>query len=499
MSDHFISIERAENDLLDCAAYLAERIRSGDGHAEAMKAIIPQFLAKNDVDLAAELANAIDDPHSRDKFLIAVAVKCAEIDDEDYGLQLADAIEDHGLQSQAFERIGLILAGKGKIERASEVGDLMGHSDFVDAAIAVHEASAGNEVAAEETIVNIEFPTARVSALQQIGASQIDAGKTAEGIATIEEAVAAAGEIEHDEEQIRTLCELGNVFLDAKANDKAIETYDLARSIAETLTNQHRERFLVMCAMGFLNAGSIELADRTLDLVTDKTQMASAMLAFARYYWAKDEKDEAVDSLEEAYAIIRSQRDTETRDSRARNALFTTISTQFAAFEKPERAVEAGLENADPNEQMNALVQIAQIMTIKKQDALARDTLSQIEDDSSRLMALIGMADAKRKLDDAPAAIEILDEAASLAETVPQFSARSEVLNEIADRFVALEQPEKVRAVALENLNVIAQIRDETSRAAAIANLAAIYSSAGIEPQENEKIAMRGFAVQATV
>lgn len=494
MSDHFISRERAEKDLLDCAAFLAERIKSSDGHAEAMNTIIPQYLAKGDVDLAAELANAIDDPFSRDKLLIAVAVKCAEVDDEDYGLQLAEAIEDHGLQSQAFERIGLILAVKGKLDRAAEVGSLMGHSDFVDAAIAVQEASAGKEAAATETVENIEFPTARVAALQQIGSSQIDSGKTAEGIATIEEAVAAAGEIEHDEEQLRNLCELGNVFIDAKANDKAIETFDLARSIAEKLENRHRDYFLVTCAMGFLNAGSTELADRTLDLVTDKTQMASAMLGFARHHWGKDEKDEAMDSLEEAYAIIRSQGDAETRDSRARNALFTTIATQFAAYGKPERAVEAGLENPDPNEQMNALASIAQIMTLKRDDAFARDTISQIEDDSSRLLALVAMADAKRKLEDTPAAIEILDEAATLTETVPQFSARSEAMNEIAARYAALGESEKVRSVSVENLNVISRILDESSRAAAIAQLAAIYDQNEIKPGEAELAVIRRFA-----
>ena len=69
MSDHFISFDQAERDLLSCAAFLAERIKSSDGHAEAMKAIIPRYLVKGNVDLAAELANAVDDPFSRDKLL----------------------------------------------------------------------------------------------------------------------------------------------------------------------------------------------------------------------------------------------------------------------------------------------------------------------------------------------------------------------------------------------------------------------------------------------
>ncbi len=496
MSDHFISQERAEADLLDCAAFLAERIKSSDGHAEAMNTIVPMYLKKDDVDLAAELANAIDDPFSRDKLLIAVAVKCAEIDDEDYALQLADAIEDHGLQAQSFERIGLILAGKGKNERAAEVAGLMGHPDFVYAGIAVNKSSLGNDAGAEEVVETIDFPTARVHALQQIGAAQIEKGETEKGIATIEEAVATAGEIEHDEEQIRVLCELGNVFLDAKAKDKAIETFDMARAQAEMLDNQHRESFLVTCAMGFLNAGSTDLADRTLDLVTDKTHMSSAMLGFARDHWGKEEKEDAIDALEEAYAILKSQRENETRDSRSRNALFSKIATQFAGFGRSERGTEIALEIVDPDNQMNALAQISQILTIQKDDEQARETVNLIAEDSNRLFALIAIADGKKKLEEPDDAIRVLDEAVTLAETVPQFSARSEVLNEIADRYVSLGQPEKARSASIENLAVIAKIRDESNRAVAIANLATIYATGKIDLTEAEKTVIQGFARQ---
>ena len=73
MSEHFISRTDAEKDLLSCAAYLGERINSIDGHAEAMIAVVPQYLAQGNVDLAAELSNTIDDPFTRDRLLTAVA------------------------------------------------------------------------------------------------------------------------------------------------------------------------------------------------------------------------------------------------------------------------------------------------------------------------------------------------------------------------------------------------------------------------------------------
>ncbi len=57
MSEHQINIEDANSDLLACAAFLAESIKSSDGHAEAMKEIVPRYLAKGDVDIAAGLAD----------------------------------------------------------------------------------------------------------------------------------------------------------------------------------------------------------------------------------------------------------------------------------------------------------------------------------------------------------------------------------------------------------------------------------------------------------
>ena len=486
MSDRFISRTQAESDLLSAAAFIAEGITSADGHAEAMKAIVPMYLAKGNVDLAAELANGVGEPFSRDKLLILVAEKCARIDDDEYALQLADAIEDHGLQAQAFERIALEKAGKGQLDKAREVGNSLTHPDFVHAGIAVKQASDGDDAAAIATIKSIEFASARVAALQQIASAKIEGGNTAQAADLLETAVDSAIEIEHDEEKIRALCETGNLFIEAKRSDKAIETFDTACQFAEILDNIHRDFFFVSCALGFMHAGSDEFADRTLDLVNDKSQMSSALLGFARESWKKGEKEDAVETLDEAYEILKSQRETETRDSRARNALMTSIGVQFAGFGKTERALEVADQNQDPDEQTSALSQIAQILTVQKEDELARQTLNAIADDASRLFALISVSDEKEKLGENDAAIAFLEEAATLAETVPQLGPRSEALNEIAARFADHGKTERAREVALESLTVIAEIRDESSQAAALAALSTVYERTGLAMGDEE-------------
>jgi len=487
MSDTFISFDQAEGDLLSCAAFLAERIKSSDGHAAAMQSILPRYLATGNVDLAAELANAVDDPFSRDKLLTLVAEKCAELDDDDYARQLMDAMEDHGMQSQAFERVALVMAHKGRVATADEIAQQMAHPDFVYAGIAVQQAASGDDAGASETLDRIEFSAARASALQQITVAQIEAQEMERALNSLEQATAAAGEIEHDEEKIRTLCDIGNSYIEAKRNDKAIETFETARAHAEALDNIHRDFFLVNCSLGFLYSGSTELADRTLDLVTDKTQMASALLGFAREEWRRDEKETALETIDEAYSIANSQRDIETRDSRARNGVLSAIAVQFAGFGKADRGIEIALENQDEGEKTAALSQIAQIQILRKEDDHARETLNAIQEDANRLLALVALAEAKEKLGERDAAIALLDEAATLVDTVPQHAARSNVLNEIASRLVELGESGKARELAAQNLDLICEIRDESSRAVELANLSAVYERSNFELSESER------------
>lgn len=486
MPDLFVPREQAEVDLLAAAAYIAERIKSSDGHAEAMTAVLPLYLDRGGVDLAAELANAVADPHSRDKLLIKVSEKCAMLDDDEYAIQLADAVEDHGLRSDAFERIGLIRAGKGNTAAALETAEVMMHPDLVYSAIASYQAANGNEAGADETLERIGFSSAMTSALLSIADSLIESGKTEKAVMYLERASVSAEDIEHDEEKIRMLGEIGNHFIEAGRNDLALDAFETARSHAELLTNIHKDAFLVMCAVGFLHAADEGSADETLDLVTDKTQMASALLAFARESWRADERADAVETLEEALAIVDSQKEAETRDSRTRNGLLAAIAVQFAVFEKPDRAAEIAQDNQDPNEAYSALSQIAQVLTMQKNDGPARDMVDLIDDDVSKVGALIMISDAKQRLGESKGAVAVLDEAATWAETIPQLVARSSAMNDICIRYAAHGLNDRVRALSLTNLGCIGEIRDESNQAMALASLSEVYSKAGLNVGDEE-------------
>ena len=69
MSERFVSRAAAEADVLAAAAFIAERMPQSDDRSEAISAVVPRFLARGEVDLAAGLADTVDDPHVRDRLL----------------------------------------------------------------------------------------------------------------------------------------------------------------------------------------------------------------------------------------------------------------------------------------------------------------------------------------------------------------------------------------------------------------------------------------------
>jgi tetratricopeptide (TPR) repeat protein len=491
MKEHLFSIEEAETHPARAATYLAENIASGDGHAEAMKEIVAHYVAEKDVDTAAQLADTVDDPFVRDRLLLLVAEKCAELDDDEYALQLVDAIEENGFQSVARERLAMRKAAIGEFDKALELAETLPHSSDALAVVAAEQAAAGLEAESEKTLARIEFPYAKVNALLSIATSYEAKDEREKALAAVVRAVEAARDIEFKEEKIRALQDAATHFEHVKANDKAIETLAKVREEAETLDGVHRENFLSQIALGFLRAGSLDLAERTLDLIGDKVLIASTLAGYSMNFDEKGERADALETLEEAYQILKSQSEREVRSSKDKFALFGTIALLFAKYEKLERGIEVALEIRDESTRYHALNQIAQVCALAGQDDAAHDVLNLIDEDSERLFAFIGLSDIKRKAEKRDEALNYLREARNYCENVPQLQSRSQAYNGIARRFHDLGDEQAARAAAHENLETISQIRDSSAQAASLLRLADVYKSLDFDLTEDERSILR--------
>lgn len=485
----FIEIENAESNPFDCAAFVAERIGSTDGHAEAISAVASRYASKGKLDLAAQLADTIQDPHTRDIALVEVAARCAEFDDDEYGIQLAEAIEEYGFQQQALSNIAVKQAERGALEEALNTANSLDDPFTTLGEIALRFARRDEWERAEEILWKIDLPLIRVQILNELALIKINKGESADEL--LSESETEAEQIEFTEERIQLLLEIAARRIQAKQNEQAFAILENVRQLASPLDQRFRDQILTQISGLYAHAGNFEQAEKVLEPIADKQQSALAHTAIALEHHASGDSDSAVQSLEEAYAILKSQPEREIRDSRARFNLMTTVSVRLAQLGKPERAIELALENPIEDMRSTALGQIAAICAASGKTELVAQAVNSIEDLSARATALIGVSDGEIKLGETEKSLQTLSEAYLLAEEVEQLPARVSVLNEIAVRFIERGERERAREVLGENLEIIRIILDETQQAVSLSNTAEIYDRFSLELTEAEREILR--------
>jgi tetratricopeptide (TPR) repeat protein len=485
----FIEIERAESNPFDCAAFIAERIGSADGHGEAISAISSRLAARGELDLAAQLADAIQDPHTRDIALVEIAARCAEFNDDEYGVQLAGAIEEYGFQQQALSNIAVKQAERGAFEEALQSADSLDDPFTTQGEIALRFARRGEWEQAEEILSQIDLPTVRTQVLNELALIKINQNEDADEI--LSESLAETEQIEFVEERIQLQLEIAARRIQSTQNEQAFSILENVRQLAAELEGRFRDQILTQISGLYAHAGNFEQAEKVLPPIADKQQTALAHTAIALEHQAAGETEKAAQSLEEAYAVLKSQPEREIRDSRARFNLMATIAVRLAQFGKPERAIETALENPIDEMRSQALGQIAAVCAANGNDELAGQAVNSIHDLAARAAALVLVSDGEIKNGETEKSLQTLAEAHSLVEEVEQLPARVGVLNDIAVRFIERGERERAREVLRENLEVIRIILDETQQAISLANTAEIYEKFDLELADAEREILR--------
>jgi ribosomal protein L17 len=156
MRNLYINPDEACNDVLACAAFLAERIESRDGHADAVKEVVERYIRRGEVDLAAQMADAVEDFHARDSMLRAISINCARMNDDEYALQLAEAVEDPTDRESALENIAGEKARQQDFAKAMEIADSLGYRDGAYSQIALYRAASGDNESADALLTGLD-------------------------------------------------------------------------------------------------------------------------------------------------------------------------------------------------------------------------------------------------------------------------------------------------------------------------------------------------------
>jgi tetratricopeptide (TPR) repeat protein len=482
MSDSGISAEQAKSNMSACAGYIVERITNSDAKTEASGKLVDYYLSIDDVDNAAECADSLSDPFARDTFLIGVIAKCVDLKDDEYATQLVDAVEDPGLKSRAKAAMALRLGARGDYTRALEVADSIVDSSDTLAGIAYEMAVAGNNDLAKETVSKIDFLSPRVDVESQIAGLLLKNDQKPASIEWLELAELESGEIDFVEERIRVRIAIGNVYFDAGEIAKGGVVFAKAAEESVVLDNVHREGFLVAAAIGLLKCGEVEAADEVLDKVEDKTEIAGCLSGFSRFFQQNDEMEDAVEAIEEAFAMLKSQTEYEIRDTKARNLMLANVAIQFQRVGLNQRAVEIAHQNEDGRRRNEALTSIGQLLVMDGKADEADDVIKGVEPESERVAAFIGLSDAANTVDNTEEAVQYAVGALELLSEVEQHIVRADVSDEIAMRLNAYGRTSAAVDAARNNIDLVAAIRDEGGQAAALLRLARVYKTLEIEP-----------------
>ena len=473
--------EITAEEMLSLATELAGQISGNDAYSDAISAIVGEYLQRGNVDRAAELADTIEDPFSRDRLLVRIAERCAELDDDDYALQLADAIVEESLRQQALTLIGTQKVVKGQIKKAEAVAAELIHPDPILVAIAVSNFTDAAELAF--TVAQLEDATTAAYGLIEAAEAKVDAENTDQAVDFLTCAAELCNRIEHPEEKARTLIDLGNCFAAASRRDLAISTLEAGRQAASAIDSIRRDGLLAAVAAGFLRAGSEELAERTLDLISDKTQLAAALKSMADEYARLGRVTDALEALNEADAILRGERESERRDSRASFSVRGAVAIAFAALNKAEIAIEIGESLPDDDIAANTLAGIAaELGKIGDQQA-AWQAVMAIKDDAKRLFALITIFDQLEKAFP-EIAKEFLEKAGQLADAPERFTVRLTANLEIADRYLAIGEVSAAANKCRETLQIFSNVRDVSIQAATLARFARLAAKGSFLPSE---------------
>lgn len=489
--------QAAENDLFSCAVFLTDKIRNAGGRDEAIKSLTDNLLENGDVDRAAEFADSIDDNFERDRLLISVAEKCAEIEDYEYAVQIAEAIEDEGFQSDALERIAIFKAKDRKFEEASELVRNLRHADTTKGVIALEAYEFGDENFSLQIFKEIEDPAvkANIFGLCAVTASQKKLDEKAEHF--LQTARDEALKTELPEERIYSLLSTAYSCGDSGRKDIQIEILGKAQKEAEKLDGVHRNHLLSLISSAFLDAGSIDLADKTLDAVNDKTVIASTLSAYAVKFHEKGELHEALDALEESIAILESQTPGEVRDSQAAFKLSGNISVNFANFGKFSRAIELASENPSEFERISALKQIGRLAALQGNKEDMKNAIENIPIDTEKTAAMITHSNALAEINNHSEALKMLEEAREVIPSTAQVTAKIALLKSLCVGFKNLSEENKARETAQEILELCSKINDDSLKATEIAYLSTLYKKFGYKLTSDEKMILREILLKA--
>ena len=494
MSEYLIDDELAEQDLLACAARVAETIDNLEGHAEAIANVAARYADAGQFDFAAALAETIDDPFSRDRTLSNIAVKATGAGESDYASQLLEAVEDPSFQAEALAQIAVTRAEAGDCEEAARVALGMEDASSTLAEIAVKCAAAGQYERALEIIQSIEYEGSAAYALTEIAALHIKSGRANEAAESLSRALAQAESIELAEDRVNMLVTVGLRYAEAGEQDRAESILLDAARLAETVEIEgYRESSYAQTSIGLARLGLDERSLEVASRIEDSFQAASAHTAIAAEHLRAGRREEALGLLSSALQLVTGEEFyNESGYPASKHRALAEIAVQYALASSHDEAVRTAKMIDAERDGNVALAEVTRASTHAGNTDQALQAARMIEISSLRVLAFTAIAGAllkdgqeQREQQGQPErALAVLSEAARAAEEIEWANDRTLALVEVALKYYEAEREAEVARILLQALESTREIENKLDLSAALARLSDAYHETGVETDD---------------
>lgn len=472
---------------LGCALEIAKSIDSLEARSEIISLIAVSYAASEQLDLAVDVAETINDSYLRDQALAGVAAKCVEVGAAAYGDKLSETIEDDTAYALAMEQMAVAYAESGALEKSVEVAKSLTESAPTLNLIALACIARGLSAEALRVARSIDYADLKAPFLIELAARAFQDGRNPEALELLPEATSVAEEIEFPDQRISALVGIALLHKKCGQEEQALEIMSRAHRLCNESEDLVKDPALAQVAGGFAELQRYDSADQVIEEIEDPFQFAHATAKVALEYHRSGDSTKALTLLTDALEIGRDEEVYGEQSLLARENLLYEVAIDYALLGHYDDALQIPALMNSQDQQHRALIEIAKLCVRSGDNSRVFQVAEMIKDSYARVLCDVEIVDAFIASEQLALADHTLSEARGRAAAIERAYEKTLALMEIASRLARREQAGKAGEVLFDALNTLALIDDSYRQSHSLIRLAGRYSELGQRAGEREQ------------
>jgi uncharacterized protein YjeT (DUF2065 family) len=361
-----------------------------------------------------------------------------------------------------------------------------------------------NRARALASVVEALAAAGQSAQAQEVAETITDLEKRASALARVVEALAAAGQPEQARRVAEQVQEVAETITDPRLRawalvsvvealaaagqpEQARRVAKQIQEVAETITDPRlRAWALASVVEPLAAAGQPEQAQEVAETITDPRLRAWALVSVVEALAAAGQPEQARRVAKQIQEVAET-----ITDPRLRAWALVSVVEARAAAGQSAQAQEVAETITDPYSRAWALVSVVEALAAAGQSAQAQEVAETITDPGKRASALVSVVEAL-------AAAGQPAQAQEVAETITDPGKRASALASVVGALAAAGQPEQACRVAVQVQEVAETITDLEKRASALASVVGALAAAG-QPEQACRVAVQVQEVAETI